>query len=264
LIEGHFSVSGSASIGIGLVRPDLLGTYGDSGNGLVLAQRLRWRGIPAELVSLGEGQAVPANVKVIVLGGGEDRALSVLLADLQLVANLNAAADRGVAMLGVCAGLQMLGKALLGPDGSEMAGAGLLDCTSYRLERRAVGECMGVLVDDDASHDDRMLTGFENHRGGTDLGSSALPLARMEVGVGNGQGCDGTVSGRVIGTYFHGPILARNPRLADRLLSSVLGELEPLSDDLIQMLRVERTSAAFRGAGLAQLPWLPSWRSRRN
>src|SRR5205823_11149217 len=103
---------------IAVVFPDLLGTYGDGGNAVILAQRLRWRGIPAEVVEIHAGETVPAGCDAYVLGGGED-APQTLAAD-QLIADgvLAAAVDRGATVLAVCAGLQVLGRSFLAPDGT--------------------------------------------------------------------------------------------------------------------------------------------------
>jgi len=92
------------------------------------------------------------------------------------------------------------------------------------------------------------LTGFENHRGGTVLGPSAQPLAKVISGAGNraGDGIDGAVQGSVVATYLHGPCLARNPELADHLLSKVVGELAPLEIDEVSQLRRERLAVLRR------------------
>ena len=92
------------------------------------------------------------------------------------------------------------------------------------------------------------LTGFENHRGGTVLGSDAQPLARVISGAGNreGDGIDGAVQGSVVATYLHGPCLARNPQLADHLLSRVVGDLPPLELPEVDLLRRERLAAPRR------------------
>jgi len=86
------------------------------------------------------------------------------------------------------------------------------------------------------------LTGFENHGGVTALAEGAVPLGRVTAGVGNGDGSEGTVRGRVVGTYMHGPVLARNPVLADVLLAWAMGDdaLEPLDDSAADQLREER------------------------
>ena len=102
-----------------------------------------------------------------------------------------------------------------------------------------------MLVDPTGGDGAAALTGFENHGGLTALAEGAVPLGRVTVGVGNGDGSEGAVRGRVVGTYLHGPVLARNPALADVLLSWALGDpvLEPLDDSASERLREERLAA---------------------
>ena len=109
-----------------------------------------------------------------------------------------------------------------------------------------VGE---ILVEPDAAAGLPALSGYENHAGLTDLGPGATALGRVDVGVGNGDGTEGAIGGRVVGTYLHGPVLARNPALADRLLSWVVGDLEPLDDTGVDDLRAERRTLELHGAG---------------
>ena len=239
----------SHPVGIGLVRPDLLGTYGDAGNAAVLTQRLRWRGQAAEIVPLGAGASIPSSVRVLVIGGGEDRSQLALLEDHELLAAVVAVADQGAAVFGVCAGLQLLGHRFEGLDGRSHPGLGLLDCTSNRLAERAVGECVTDGAAGPLAADGVVLTGFENHLGCTKVGNDSSPLGRVLIGTGNGDGTDGAVSlsGRIVGTYLHGPVLARNPALADWILESTLGELPDLHLPVVERLRQERVRAAHRG-----------------
>jgi CobQ-like glutamine amidotransferase family enzyme len=232
-----------STVTVALLFPDLLGTYGDSGNAVILAQRLRWRGFEAEVVVVRSGDPVPEQCELYVVGGGED--LPQALAARQLGSgSLERAVDRGAAVLAVCAGLQILGTRFVGPDGVETEGLGLLDCTSRRGDRaRAVGE---IVVEPAADLDLPTLTGYENHAGVTSVGPGASPLGRVRVGVGNGDGSgsDGVRRGRMIGTYLHGPVLARNPALADRLLGWAVGDLGALDDGECLDLREERLAAA--------------------
>jgi CobQ-like glutamine amidotransferase family enzyme len=245
-------VPAESPIGIGLMRPDLLGTYGDSGNAVVLARRLQWRGIAAEVVPLGPGATVPDHVQVLVIGGGEDAAQLALLRDTVLLRGLERAVGRGAAVLAVCAGMQVLGHSFGGSDGVPYQGVGMLDCVTDRLDARAVGETVvdptgGPLAGPTAAPLDgggQLLAGFENHGGRTVLGPDSVPLGRVTVGVGNGDGFDGAVTGRVVGTYLHGPVLPRNPVLADALLEWVVGPLEPLPVPLADRLHRERLAAA--------------------
>ena len=104
---------------------------------------------------------------------------------------------------------------------------------------------------------DGSLTGYENHGGRTVLGPSANPLATVGYGVGNGDAAvDGAIQGNVVATYLHGPALARNPALADHLLSRVIGSLDPIDDTEAEALREER----FRAVRLAQRVRRKQWR----
>ena len=121
-----------------------------------------------------------------------------------------------------------------------ISGLGLLDITTTRGPVRAVGEIISRWNGRDGN--DQWLTGFENHGGYTRLGSGVKPLASVEIGIGNcSDGSEGAVAGTVIGTYPHGPILARNPALADHILELALKhELEPLVHPEINKLRRQR------------------------
>jgi CobQ-like glutamine amidotransferase family enzyme len=233
----------SPDIAIALLRPGLLGTYGDRGNAIVLAERLRRRGIAARVLDLDRGP-VPGDAELYLLGGGEDGAQSSVAADEQLRAALHAAVARGAVVLGVCAGFQLLGNSFETGSGETVAGFGVLDCRSARRSGpRAVGE---VVSQPRAELGLPTLTGFENHGGGTTLGPGLAPLGNLDLGVGNGDGSrtEGAVAGRVIGTYLHGPVLARNPALADLLLGWAVGEtLDPLPMPEVDRLRAERLAA---------------------
>jgi lipid II isoglutaminyl synthase (glutamine-hydrolysing) len=230
----------SPEIAIALIRPGLLGTYGDRGNATVLAERLRRRGISAEVLDLDRGP-VPLAADLYLLGGGEDGAQAAVAADEQLRGALHGAVERGAVVLGVCAGFQLLGNSFETGTGEEVVGFGVLDCKSARrVGPRAVGE---VFSQPRADLGLPTLTGFENHGGGTWLGPGLSALGQLELGVGNGDGSgtEGAISGRVIGTYMHGPVLARNPALADLLLSWAVGRtLEPLVMPEVDRLRAER------------------------
>jgi CobQ-like glutamine amidotransferase family enzyme len=228
----------TSAVRVALLYPELLGTYGDRGNARVLVQRLAWRGVPAELVEAPWGEPAPASCDIYVLGGGEDSPQASAAAALISEGVLNRAVDDGAAVLGICAGFQILGHSFFGPDGTARPGIGLLDCTTARrASPRIVGE---ILVEPNPDVGLPALSGYENHAGLTDLGPGAAPLGRVDVGVGNGDGTEGAIGGRVVGTYLHGPVLARNPALADLILSWFVGELEPLDDSEITDLREER------------------------
>jgi lipid II isoglutaminyl synthase (glutamine-hydrolysing) len=226
------------SVHIGLVLPDVLGTYGDSGNATVLCKRLEWRGIDAVVVPLPLGEPVPSSLEVYLLGGGEDDAQALAADHLRKDPGMQRAAERGAVVVGVCAGLQVLGRGFTTSDGVEHCGLGLLDVTTKPGERRSVGE---VVVEPDQRFGVRPLTGFENHQGVTTVGPDSVPLGRVLRGTGNGDQTEGAVRGHVLATYLHGPVLARNPDLADLILSWAVGRpLPPLEIPEIELLRQER------------------------
>lgn len=225
---------------IGLLLPEVLGTYGDTGNAQVLCQRLRWRRFDAEVVPVALGEPVPSTLDLYLLGGGEDGAQALAAAHLR---RHRRALAHGV-VFGVCAGLQILGTRFRGLDGVEHDGLGLLDVRTGPGERRAVAELVATST---GLLDGTPLTGFENHLGVTELGADSRPLGQVVRGTGNGDGTEGAVTGRVVGTYLHGPALARNPALADLLLAWTAGHpLGPLELPEIDRLRRERLTATRR------------------
>jgi lipid II isoglutaminyl synthase (glutamine-hydrolysing) len=231
-----------SAVRIGLVLPDVMGTYGDGGNAVVLRQRLRLRGIPAEIVEVTLSDPVPSGLDVYTLGGAEDYAQRLATKHLLRHPGLQQAAARGAPVLAICAAIQVLGNWYETSAGERVEGVGMLDLVTAPQQVRTIGELVSRPLLDGLSE---VLTGFENHRGGTVLGSSAQPLGAVTKGAGNraGDGFDGAVQGSIVATYMHGPCLARNPQLADVLLSRVVGELGPLDLDEVALLRRERLAA---------------------
>ena len=246
------SGSGSPPLRVAVLFPDLLGTYGDGGNGLILARRAQWRGFDAELLQAVSDAPVP-EADIYCLGGGEDgpqvRAARTLIDDGTLAARV----AEGAVVLAVCAGFQVVGRVFPGATGETHEGVGLLDVETVKgTGPRAVGEVVAEVVGLPGLPE---LTGFENHGGLTTRAEGTGALGRVSAGVGNGDGSEGAVAGRVVGTYLHGPVLARNPALADVLLSWALdgAVLAPLDDDAAESLRSERLGAGRRRRGLHRL-----------
>lgn len=230
---------------VAVVFPDLLGTYGDGGNGLILTRRAEWRGRDAVLLQAASDRPLP-EADIYCLGGGEDgpqvRAAETLREDGTLARRV----DDGAVVLAVCAGYQIVGRTYPGPDGEPHEGVALLDIETAKGDGpRSVGE---VVSEPEELDGVPTLTGFENHGGLTTRGEGAPALARVSAGTGNGDGTEGAVRGRVVGTYLHGPVLARNPALADLLLGWALHEpvRESLDDTAALSLREERIGAAPR------------------
>ena len=225
------------------VYPDLLSTYGDRGNLLVLERRARLRGLDAEMVSVNADQPVPRQGDIYLLGGGEDLPQILAARRLRADGGLFAAAQRGAVIFAVCAGYQLLGTEFGGEEGQPVAGLEILDMRSGRGDRRGVGE---IVADVNPDLGLPQLTGFENHQGMTRRGPGVAPLAQVRAGVGNGDGTEGVWAGRILGTYLHGPALVRNPALADLLLTWVAGRLPPLAgrdEHWTNLLREQRLAA---------------------
>lgn len=231
-----------SAVGIGLVLPEVLGTYSDAGNATVLAQRLRWRGVDAEIVEVSASDAPPTGCDIYLLGGGEDTAQYFAADWLVRHRGLRSALAASAVTLAVCAGLQILGQVIIDRSGRAHPGVGLLDVETEPGPERAVGETVARCTIPGVG----LLTGFSNHGGASTLGSGVAALATVERGPGNdphsglegvlhpnvartGADPPGTCPG-VVGTYLHGPVLARNPNLADHLLSRVLGSPLPALD----------------------------------
>ena len=221
--------------------PTVLGLYGDRGNALVLAHRAARRGIAAEIIDVAPGDKLPEQADVYLVGGGEDIAQTTACELLAADGALTRAVDRSAPILAVCAGYQILGTEFAA-GGRQVAGLGLLDIVTRPRPTRAVGELIAEPIEPDLP----TLTGYENHGGATSLGPGLTALARVRAGHGNGvgDGTEGVRHGRIIGTYCHGPALARNPALADLLLGWIVGSpLVALDDPTVDALRTERLSA---------------------
>ena len=240
-----------SAVRVGLVYPELLGTYGDRGNAVVLVQRAKWRGIPAELVEVRAGDAIPDSLDIYLFGGGEDDPQLMAAAGMRASrGNVERAHASGAAVLAVCAGFQLVGHRYDAADGSVIEGMGIIDRVTRAGPDRLIGEV--VVAPGPSRHwgpngPPAMLSGFENHGGRTTLGTGVEPLGAVVAGGGNGDGShtDGALGERFVGTYLHGPVLPRNPELADRLLEWVTNGdgLPSLDSDLEQRLRAERLRA---------------------
>lgn len=232
------------------VYPDLLSTYGDQGNVLVVERRARQRGLEVHRVDVRSDQPVPTSGDIYLIGGGEDRPQRLAAERLTRDGGLTRAVDNGAIVFSVCAGYQILGHEFVNDLGERQPGLGLLDVVSTRGQAaRCVGDVLGDI-------DERLglpqLTGFENHQGVTQLGPTARPFARVRLGQGNGtgDGTEGAWHDTVFGTYMHGPVLARNPLIADLLIKLALdvNALPPVDDRWYEALRQERIAAAIQPA----------------
>ncbi len=225
------------SLRIAHLYPDMLNLYGDRGNIIVLTGRMRARGIDVQTEQITMGKAFNADdYDIFFIGGGQDFEQDVLLDDLTKGKDvqINKAIHSGKVMLAICGGYQMLGKYYKTYDGKILQYMGALDFYTEGREERMIGNYAYK------TKEGIEVVGFENHSGRTYLGKDTEPLGRVIKGYGN-NGEDGTEGVRFLntfGTYSHGPVLPKNPQLADLLISKALenkygkSDLKPLDDKL--------------------------------
>jgi CobQ-like glutamine amidotransferase family enzyme len=223
-------------IRVGHLYPEYLNIYADRGNIAVFARRAGARGheLRVDPVTL-ETPLEPGSHDLLYVGGGQDREQAMIAPDLAARGDaIRAAVESGAALLAVCGGYQLLGRGYRGRDGSWLEGAGLFPHETLAGETRMIGDVLLESMLEEAPG--RTIAGFENHAGRTVLDAGAKPLGRVVAGYGNdgASGLEGCRVGRALGTYLHGPLLPRNPWLADLLLSWAIahatgGEPEPLA-----------------------------------
>lgn len=235
--------------------PAEMNIYADRGNIAVLRRRLEWRDMALSVTECGIGDVVtPGAHDLFYLGGGQDRDQAVVADDLARTKGdaIVSAVEDGAALLAVCGGYQLAGRGYVGVDGSAMPGIGLLDAETVAGDTRLIGD---VLLDARLGGESREVAGFENHAGRTHLGAGAVPFGRVIAGHGNdgASGQEGVARLRAIGTYLHGPLLPRNPWVADTLIRWAIAHrtgsepaLEPLDDSLED---AARSVAAGRARG---------------
>jgi lipid II isoglutaminyl synthase (glutamine-hydrolysing) len=237
--------------------PDYLNIYADRGNMAVLARRAAWRGLDLEVEPLSTGDDVrPGEFDLYYIGGGQDREQALIAPNMAAKGPaLAEAVAGGATVLAVCGGYQLLGNFYRDREGAELPGSGLLPLHTIAGARRMIGD---VLLECELEPGiRRTLAGFENHAGRTYLEEGAEPLGRVVAGFGNDgeSGYEGCRSGRVVGTYLHGPLLPRNPWFADWILAQAAArrtgappELERLPDTLeAQAHEVSAARARARG-----------------
>ena len=214
--------------------PREMSIYGDMGNIITLVKRLEWRRLRAVVQAVEPGAPVNWDeVDLVFGGGGQDSGQSVVAADLLTRGQkFRELATAGVPMLLICGLYQLFGHEFLTAAGERLEGIGVFNAVTRAEGVRMIGN---LVIDSDLGQ----LVGFENHSGQTILGEGQAALGRTLKGFGNDPTSrrEGAVSGQAVGTYLHGPVLPKNPALADRLLLAALKrhgvhELEPLDDRL--------------------------------
>ncbi|MEG1190401.1 MAG: glutamine amidotransferase [Oscillospiraceae bacterium] len=234
--------------------PDVLNLYSDAGNVLCLKQRLLWRGIDCEVTELPLGAKADFNqFDLFFLGGGQGFQAAALLKDLKAgkLHEIIAAIEDERVFLAICGGFQLLGEYFVTTAGEQIDYIGALPLHTIDSETRMTGNCRFSCSPENGGFD---VVGFENHSGKTYLNSGLAPLGKVIKGFGN-NGEDGTEGARyknVFASYSHGPLLPKNPQLADEILKIALNrrhpgaELQPLDDT------IENTAHDYMSARLSK------------
>ena len=199
--------------------PKEMNLYGDHGNILTLVKRCEWRGIKTEVIGYEPGDTIPDDIDIIFGGGGQDSNQNTIEADLRAIApKLKTLIDSGTPTLVVCGLYQLFGEYFQTAENERIEGIGILDLHTIAGDTRLIGN---IIVNTPEFGE---IVGYENHSGLTELGKGVQPFGTVIKGYGN-NGKDMTEGAKYqncIGTYLHGPILPKNPRLADFLIAKAL------------------------------------------
>lgn len=210
---------------------EYLNIYADRGNMLVVQRRGTDHGVAVSVIGMGIDETFdPDSVDLIYVGGGQDRDQRLIadrMASDRVAAPLHAALERGVPLLAVCGGYQLLGRGYLDTGGTRQPGVGVFPADTQAGDTRLIGNISirATLPAVGARPEwTGVVAGFENHAGRTILDDGTTPLGTVIDGCGNDgrSGSEGCVVGRAIGTYLHGPLLPRNRQLTDWLIAAAL------------------------------------------
>lgn len=209
------------SLTIGYLYADLFNTYGDYGNIIAFKMRAHWRGIKVISKPISLGEKLPAKgIDIYFIGGGQNKAQDLVAEDLarkQKGLVLKKIINDGIPLLAICGGYQLLGEYYQPRDSEVMLGINIFPCHTVAGRQRMIGN---IIIDSFCG----TLAGFENHSGQTFLTDGALPFGKVLVGYGNNPEAryEGCCVNNAIGTYLHGSLLPKNPRLADWFLHKAL------------------------------------------
>jgi len=239
---------------IGWLYPELMSTYGDRGNIIVLQKRSEWRGIQTSIVNIDQDSKNQDLKRIDLLfgGGAQDREQEIVMEDLHKKKQIiREKIEDGMPALFVCGAPQLMGNYYEPSAGKRIEGLGVFDMYTKHpgpKDDRLIGNVVAKIELNNISSPQSLvhrpyLVGFENHGGRTHLGKNTKPFASIVKGFGNNgkDGYEGAVYKNAIGSYLHGPLLPKNPQIADWLIAKALEikykkeiKLELLDDTLEQ------------------------------
>lgn len=234
-----FDTPGKKQLTIVHLYPDLMNIYGDRGNIIALKQRALWRNIDVKIIPISLGDNLETGIAdIYFLGGGQDSSQNVVANDLQRLKKIiKTDVENGTVALTICGGYQLFGHYYKDQKGKKLKGISIFDAHTIAGKKRMIGN---IKIKTNIIDPGSIILGFENHSGQTFLGKNEKPFARVLKGHGNNprQHQEGIIHKNAIGTYLHGSLLPKNPRLADWLITKALQKkypdfkLSPLDDKL--------------------------------
>jgi lipid II isoglutaminyl synthase (glutamine-hydrolysing) len=232
--KSHFSLS-TSHLRIGWLYPQLMSTYGDRGNILVLQKRCEWRGIKTEIITIDQSSKIQdlRSIDLLFGGGAQDREQEIVMNDLyQKKKGITDLIENNIPALFVCGAPQLMGKYYEPAEGKRIEGLGIFDMYTKHpgpRDDRLIGNVVAKIETKSVSSPQSLIpslyiVGFENHGGRTFLGKTAKPFAKVIKGHGNNgkDGTEGVIYKNAIGSYLHGPMLPKNPAIADWLITKAL------------------------------------------
>lgn len=218
---------------IGWLYPDLMSTYGDRGNIICLKKRCEWRGIEVEIQEIGLQSTANSlqQCDLLFMGGAQDRQQKIAGEDLKTNKGpaIRELVEKEVPGLFICGAYQFMGHYYKPAEGQEIPGLGIFDLYTVHLGKERERYIGNIIIEEktnmfDKDDKNNKIVGFENHGGRTYLGKGVKPLGKVMVGYGNNgeDKTEGCVYKNAMGTYLHGPILPKNPHLADWLIKKAL------------------------------------------
>ncbi|MBI2595782.1 glutamine amidotransferase [Candidatus Daviesbacteria bacterium] len=212
---------------IGYLYGDLMNIYGDTGNIIALKKRAQWRGVEVEVRNISIGDRLKAgDADLFFFGGGQNQQQELVSRDLVLSLKgkaIKSEVERGVPLLAICGGYQLLGEYYKPQKEPKLPGVNLFPIYTVASHQRMIGNIV-IRPISDIRNLTSELVGFENHSGKTFLKDGAKPLGKVVKGFGNSgeDKTEGCIYKNAIGCYMHGSLLPKNPELADWLIEKAL------------------------------------------
>lgn len=212
--------------------PREMNLYGDHGNILTLIKRCEWRGIKTKIIEHEPGQSLPKNIDIIFGGGGQDSGQNKIEADLKKIGpELKKLVENGTPTLVICGLYQLFGKSFTTQDEHRIEGINIFNLSTTAGQERLIGN---ITI---KSNQFGQIVGYENHSGLTILEDKKQAFGEVISGAGNNgeDHTEGCFYKNCIGTYLHGPILPKNPKVADFLIETALKRQNPKFTKLAEL-----------------------------